>query len=201
MVESIIALKIGHPSVYMRMPEDAPDEYLQMAATDLAQGNNRAQVISDSAVVRAQMERGVPEADARMYVCGGCMEIAPQGMNGDLLFTMFFNTPMVLELVLNGGLSMVGGRRMLPRYDRELSDFGSFEELYETFAAQLRETLFLSFKKMDIWSEEMARHRPAYLLSSQTECCIERGLPVNGGGAKYEDFAIRRWAFRISPTA
>ena len=188
MVASISDLKIGHPSVYMRMPENAPDAYIEAAAHDLAKGNNRGQIVIDQAIVNASLDWGIPEEDARMYYCGGCMEIAPQGMNGDLLFTGFFNTPMILELVCNGGASLINGRQMLPHYHKELPDFSSFEALYTAFETELCNTLKLTFQKMDIASEEVARWRPAFLLSSQIDHCIERGLPINGGGAKYEDF-------------
>jgi len=188
MVESISDLKIGHPSVYMRMPENPPEEYLDLAAHDLAVGNNRGQIISDKAIVEASLDWGIPEEDARMYVCGGCMEIFPHGMNGDLLMTGWFNTPMLLELVLNGGRSLIDARQMLPHYHKELPDFPTFEAFYEAFEAELRTALYLTFRKIDIAAEEAARLRPAFLLSSQIDDCIGRGLPINGGGAKYEDF-------------
>ena len=189
MVESIGTLKISHPSVYIRMPENAPDEWWAVAVRDLAEGGNRAQVVSDRAIIRAMTRNGaMPLPDARMYMCGGCMEISPQGMNGDLLFTGFFNTAKVLELVINGGVCLNTGTRLLPGWKRTLADFDSFEGLYSAFAGELDRILALTFRCMDIASEEYAARRPRFLVSSQVEDCITRGRGINDGGARYEDF-------------
>lgn len=189
MVEAIGALKISHPSVYIRMPENAPEDWWDVAARDLCEGGNRAQVVSDRAVIAAMTRDGaIPEADARMYMCGGCMEISPHGMNGDLLFTGFFNTAKVLELVLNGGVCLNTGHRLLPAWDRTLAEFATFEELYAAFEGELRRILELTFRCMDIASEEYARLRPRFLVSSQVDDCIARGRGINAGGARYEDF-------------
>lgn len=189
MIESIGALKISHPSVYIRMPENAPEDWWDVAARDLRDGGNRAQVVSDRAVIAAMTrDAAIPEADARMYMCGGCMEISPHGMNGDLLFTGFFNTAKVLELVINGGVCLNTGRRLLPGWRRTLADFAGFEELYAAFAGELRRILEMTFRCMDIASEEYARLRPRFLVSSQVDDCIARGRGINAGGARYEDF-------------
>ncbi|MFZ4396168.1 MAG: pyruvate formate lyase family protein [Kiritimatiellia bacterium] len=189
MIESIGALKISHPSVYIRMPENAPDEWWEVAVRDLREGGNRAQVVSDQSIIAAMTRNGaIPLSDARMYMCGGCMEISPHGMNGDLLFTGFFNTAKVLELVINGGVCMNTGKRLLPEWRRTLADFGTFEELYAAFEEELGRILTLTFRSMDIASEEYARRRPRFLVSSQVDDCIARGRGINDGGARYEDY-------------
>jgi formate C-acetyltransferase len=189
MIESIGALKLSHPSVYIRMPAEAPEEWWDVAVRDLREGGNRAQVVSDRAVIAAMTRDGaIPEADAHMYMCGGCMEISPHGMNGDLLFTGFFNTAKVLELVINGGDCMNTGRRLLPAWQRTLADFATFEDLYAAFDGELRRILDMTFRCMDIASEEYARLRPRFLVSSQVDDCIARGRGINNGGARYEDY-------------
>jgi pyruvate-formate lyase len=189
MVESIGALRISHPSVYIRMPEGAPEEWREVAAQDLRTGGNRAQVVSDTAVVRAMTRGGeLSVQDARMYMCGGCMEISPHGMNSDLLFAGFFNTPKVLELTLNGGCCLRTGRRLLPAWPRTLEDFATFDEFFAAFAGELRTILRLTFRCMEIAGEEYARLRPRFLVSSQVEDCLARGRGLHAGGARYEDF-------------
>lgn len=189
MVESIGALKLSHPSVYIRVPEDAPDAWYEVAACDLREGGNRAQILSDAAIVRAITHRGdIAVEDARMYMCGGCMEVSPQGMNGDLLFCGFFNTPKILELVLNGGRCLNTGNQVLAHHTRTLAEFADFESLYAAFAAEVTRALHIVFRSMDIGSEEYARWRPRFLLSAQIEDCIARGRVINDGGARYEDY-------------
>lgn len=190
MVESIAGLGITHPSVYIRLSERPPESLLDLAARDLAEGGNRAQILSDPAIVRALTRRGIPEEDARMYMCGGCMEVSPQGMNGDLLFTSFFNTGKVLELALTGGVCLNTGRRQSTHLKKSLADYVSFEELYAAFARELDRILTLTFRRIDIAAEKFARLRPRFLLSSQVADCIERGRVINDGGARYEDRGV-----------
>ncbi len=189
MVESMAGLKITHPSVYIRMPENAPEDFIELAARDLLEGGNRAQVVSDPAVIKAMVFGGIPEEDARMYMCGGCMEIAPHGMNSDLLFVGFFNVPKVLELVLNGGICMNTGYRMLPElYCRTLADYSTFEDLYSAFEEQLAYCLNTSFRVIELNHEAFVKLRPRYLISSQIDDCIERRKLIHEGGARYEDW-------------
>ena len=187
MVESIAALGISHPSVYIRLPEESDEDALRLAAEDLVGGGNRAQVVSDRAVVGAMVRAGFPAADARMYMCGGCMEISPMGMNSDLLFTSFFNVPKILELVLTGGFCLNTGRRMLD-LSCGLADYASFGDLYAAFERELQRVLLLTFRRVDIASEEWARNRPRFLVSSQVDDCIARGRGIHEGGARYEDY-------------
>ena len=188
MVESIAALNISHPSVYIRIPEHPEAELLQLAAGDLVQGGNRAQILSDSAIVAAMTHAGaMPIEDARMYMCGGCMEVSPQGMNGDLLFSGFINTPKILELVLNGGVCMRSGVTVLPDLARCLPDYADFEDLYSAMERELQRLCEATFRLMDITAATWGRLRPRFLVSAMVQDCIARGRGINAGGARYED--------------
>ena len=45
MVDAIMKLNITHPTVYMRVPKDADEEYVKLCAKYLKYGNNRAQIL------------------------------------------------------------------------------------------------------------------------------------------------------------
>lgn len=77
---------------------------------------------------------------------------------------------------------------MLSGYRRTLEEFNSFEELYGAFLGNLKTTLGFTFRCMDLFSEEAARLRPAFLLSAQVSDCIERARNLNDGGARYNDY-------------
>jgi len=188
-IHSIAALNLAHPSVYIRIPERTPEKLLHLAAWDLIHGGNRAQILNDREIIAAMTRDGhIPVEDARMYMCGGCMEISPQGMNGDMLFTGFVNTLKILEYVLTGGECLTTGERHMPHLNKSLPDYHDMEELYQAFLAELRRDLTLGFKAMDIASEAMAKFKPRFLLSSQIDDCIKRGRCMHEGGARYEDF-------------
>lgn len=188
MLDAIRALQISHPAVYIRLPEQLTQEVLEVATDDLIHGGNRAQVVSDAAIVTAMTSNNaMPLEDARMYMCGGCMEISPQGKNSDLLFSGFVNVPKILELVINRGHCLNTGERLLPWIETSLADFTGFPELFEAVKAELERMYLATFRLMDITAETWGTYRPRHLISAQVEDCIERGRVMHDGGARYED--------------
>jgi formate C-acetyltransferase len=179
-----MALEQSHPSVYVRLPQDAPQEFVALAARYLIEGGNRAQVYGDDAVIAALEAEGVAPEDARDWMAGGCMEVSPQGRNSDLEFAFWHNVARTFELVLNGGRPLAGGEPLIPG-SRTLADYATFEDLYAAFEAELARELDLLFRRLDICCEAWAEYRPAYLLSSLTHDCVERGRTINDGGCRY----------------
>jgi trans-4-hydroxy-L-proline dehydratase len=188
MVESIIDLDQTHPSIYMRMPPDPPSDWVDLATRYMLEGHNRAQILNDPEILASFDTVDVPRADAAMYTCGGCMEITPQGMNSDLLFTGTVNIAKVLELSITGGRCLQTGRLLTDTALKPLPDHDSFETLYAAFTDALHRLLGLYFQRVDIYSEAMAEHRPLYLMSSMTLDCLERGREQQDGGARYHHY-------------
>lgn len=189
MTHAIGALPMTHPSVYHRLGPDAPAGFVELVCKYLVHGQNRAQVYNDEACVRAIARSGVPEADARMFMAGGCMEISVQGAASDLNFSRTHNVAKALELVLTGGIDLVTGARVLP-LDRSLPDYPDFESLYAAFEQQLAYEYRQMLVGLDLQSEMFARHRPAFLLSSLVDDCLERGREQQDGGARYHDYGF-----------
>jgi formate C-acetyltransferase len=188
MLDVFEQLNITHPAVYSRISRVNPPAYLDRCVDYLLNGGNRAQIVSDEAIVAAMTRDGrMPREDAAMYMCGGCMEINPHGMNSDLLFSFTYNVPKTLELLLTGGRDLLTGceRMTMPLC---LADCAEFETFYRAFIGEMRRVLHAKFRNLDIWSEEMARHRPTYLLSSMITGCLERGREQQDGGALYSDY-------------
>lgn len=117
------------------------------------------------------------------------MEISPQGMNCDLNFSRTHNVAKVLELVLNGGVDLLSGKKRI-LHDRDLTNYTGFEDLYSAFEAELAREYDVMVKALDIASECYAEYRPCYLLSSLMNDCLERGLEQQAGGARYHDYGF-----------
>ncbi len=188
MVESIMDLDITHPSVYMRMPADPPEEWVSLAARYLVAGQNRAQILNDPPIMAGFVNAGVSEEDSAMFACGGCMEPSPQGMNSDLLFTGTQNIAKILELVLTGGKCLQTGKRLADVDLPPLAAYKTFEDLYSAFDAEVRRALDVYFRRLDFVSEVMAERRPLYLTSSMVDDCLERGRELHDGGARYHHY-------------
>lgn len=188
MLDVFEQLNITHPAVYTRISEVNPPQWKDRCVEFALRGGNRAQILADEAIIAAMTREGrMPYADAAMYMCGGCMEISPHGMNSDLLFSFYYNAPKTLELVLTGGECLRTGQRRLDM-PGSLPDCATFEDLYAAFVEQVRRVLHAKFRCLDIYSEEMARWRPTFLKSSMIADCLERGRSQQDGGARYADY-------------
>ncbi len=188
MIRAFMNYDITHPLFYARVPENAPQDYIDLCAHYLLNGKNRAQIINDKAIVSAITAFGTPKSDAYNYCCGGCMEISVQGKTSDLLYTGMHAIPILLELCLTGGYS-IAKNKQLEHFNRtKLTDFNDFESFYAYFIAECKHALMMELEYMDLLSEALDKARPSYLLSTMLDDCIARGKTMHGGGTVYHDY-------------
>lgn len=189
MVQSVMDLNIIHPGVYVRLPENPPEELITLCAQYMISGGNRAQILYDPAVMGAMMNRGIPFADASQYACGGCMEVSAQGMNSDFLFIGWQNTAKMLELMITGGICLKTGKKISAFLaDKGLAAYDNFEDFYCDFIAEARRLTHIQLHMQDLYSEAAQIARPSYLVSSMVDDCIARGRNMHAGGARYHDY-------------
>ena len=189
MVESIMDLDILHPSVYVRLPQDPPEELLNLCARYMMSGRNRAQILYDPSVIKALMQRGTPYRDAVEYACGGCMEVGIQGMTSDFLYIGWQNTAKMLELMITGGRCLKTGKKIASFHgDKGLESYEDFESFYRDFIAEAKRLTTIYLREQDIYSEYAEKTRPSYLISSMIDDCLARGRNMHAGGARYYDY-------------
>jgi formate C-acetyltransferase len=187
MIEVIMELKLTHPSVYVRIPDDSPKEFVDLATRYMIESGNRAQFFGDDAIISAQIAEGTEPADARHWAAGGCMEVGVQGMSGDYLWSFVHNVAITFELSVNGGKRLLNGEKVSP-HEEELCDYKNFEEVYAGFEKELERQMSILLRRLDIYLEACNRCRPSFLLSTMTHNCLERGRTLNEGGAKYPNY-------------
>ncbi len=189
MIQSIMDLNITHPSIYVRLPENPPEDLVKLSAQFILSGNNRAQILSDSAVLSSLVKNGTPFEDAVEYACGGCMEVGVQGMTSDFLYIGWQNVPKMLELMITGGKCLTTGKQYTAfKSDSGLCGYSDFESFYADFIKEAERITRIFLKEQDIYSEVAERNRPSYLISSMLDDCLARGRNMHGGGVKYHDY-------------
>lgn len=189
MVESIMELDITHPSVYIRLPENPPENLLRLSARYMTSGRNRAQILYDPAVIGALVERGTPMRDAVEYACGGCMEVGVQGMTSDYLYIGYHNPLKMLELMITGGVCLRTGKKIRSFHaEKSLAGYDNFEDFYRDFIEEAGRLTRIYLHEQDIFSERAQKARPSYLISSMIDDCLERGRNMHAGGARYHDY-------------
>ena len=189
MIESMMDLNITHPSVYVRVPENPPEELIKMCSKYMMSGNNRAQMLNDKAVIEALTKNGIEYKDATNYACGGCMEVHMQGMSSDHLFVGWHNIPKMLELVITGGECLLSGKRVEAfRATKGLCAYDDFESFYADFIKESNRICDVYMHRIDINSEHLQKYRPSYLVSSMLDNCLEKGRNMHAGGIKYHEY-------------
>ncbi|MBR2948286.1 MAG: pyruvate formate lyase family protein [Lachnospiraceae bacterium] len=189
MIESIIDLDITHPSIYVRLPENPPEDLVKLCARYMTAGKNRAQILYDPAVIGALVKRGTFYRDAVEYACGGCMEVGVQGMTSDFLYIGWQNTAKMLELMITGGICLRTGQKLNSFHaDKGLPAYENFESFYQDFIKEADRLTRIYLREQDIYSEYAQKNRPSYLISSMIDDCLERGRNMHGGGARYHDY-------------
>ncbi len=188
LVETIMSLEQTHPSVYIRLRDDAPDDFAALAADYLREGGCRAQIHGDDPIIASLVGGGIAHADACEWMAGGCMEESPQGRSADFVFTYVHNLVSTFEAVLHGGTPPLQERCIAP-VETDLTDYASFEDFFAAFRLETDRALRLLLRRLDVWVEAYARYRPALLISSMVHDCLERGKPLSAGGARYQDYS------------
>ena len=189
MTQTMIDLNITHPYFYIRLPENPPKELWDLATTYLMEGHNRAQILSDSAMIRALQAKGVPYTDAVHYCCGGCMEVSVHGAHSDFLYSGWQNIPKMLELMITGGICLRTGNKLNSwKADKGLAAYTDFESFYQDFIAEARRLTRIYMLHQDIHSKVAETARPSYLISSMIDDCLGRGRNMHAGGARYHDY-------------
>ncbi len=188
MVRAYMKYDITHPHVYIRIPKNAPEDFLDLAADYIINGRNRAQLLCDEAIIKALVKNGVSENDAVDYFCGGCMEVGIQGRTSDFLFTGYQNIAKLLELCMTGGYCLKKQTQLTYFKTKPLTECNDFEEFYTVFIKEAERVLTENLKYQDKLSEYVEHMRPAYLLSSMIDDCLTKGRNMHGGGARYHDY-------------
>jgi len=149
----------------------------------MASGSVSLQVVNDEVIVDAYTRKDVSLEDARDYAIIGCVEPTPSGLSYASTDAFFFNTALCLEMVLGGGKSLMLGSAGAETGDpRRFESFGEVMEAYRAQVAHFVRQLAVCFQGIGQAHRELL---PCPFQSAVIRDCIEAGLDVKRGGARY----------------
>lgn len=186
--EAALQLDITCLLVYLKMPENPPEEFVSFAARYLIAGRNRGQILNDKAIAGSLEYRGVPYEEALSYTTNGCMEVSCSQSNSDMLLSGWHNIPKFVELSITGNYCLINRKTYAAAKYTGLSSFRSFEEYYTDFLCETRRILHQYFDCIDTWSTFSARYRPSYYASCLLNDCMIKGRNMHEGGTRYHDY-------------
>ena len=114
----------------------------------------------------------------------GCVEPTISGKHIGHTNCMMFNMVAALEMALYNGYHPLMRWHLGPETG-EVSEFKTFDEFLEAFFRQLECLADLTCQYNNYLGEAHSVLRPTPLMSAMVDGCIEKGLDVTKGGAKY----------------
>lgn len=171
------------PNLSARITPDTPDVFLDECLKVIGTGLGYPALMNDEINMAALRRYGYAEADIRNYCMVGCIEnfitgAQPPWDDGR------FEAPRFLEYVFTRGIGIWSNGHGIDTGD--VATIGSMEEFMERYEAQLRcgvEQYMNGYDANHTFSNPELTTFP--FLSCFCKSCIERGLDVNMGGAKY----------------
>jgi pyruvate formate-lyase/glycerol dehydratase family glycyl radical enzyme len=181
---------LTQPNLSIRIHAGSPHEFLMAATRVISRGGGMPQVFNDEVIIPGQICRGVAPEDARNYAVVGCVELSTPGKALGWSDAAMFNMTRVLELTLFGGRdpqsadrSPFGVQIGLPT--PTLIEMGDFAQLEAAYDAQLAHFVALMIRGCNAVDAVHAEVLPSPFLSLLIDDCIERGVDVTAGGARY----------------
>lgn len=184
------AIHLPQPNLSVRLCSESSQAFLEACSDVLADGGGLPQIFNDESIIPAMERTGMSKEDAANYGIVGCVELAGCGnMLGWSNATMF-NVVKVLELTLNHGKCLLTGQRLAPDLGG-LDTYGSYGQMEQA----LRQQMAYFIEKMVLCHNAVDRHHgrylPTALLSGVVEGCMEQGVDVTCGGARYNSSGVQ----------
>jgi pyruvate formate-lyase/glycerol dehydratase family glycyl radical enzyme len=188
-LDAYAQIRTREPALHVRVHGGSPDWLIEKAAQVIQLGAGKPSLFGDEAIVEALTATGMTIEHARDYGVIGCVELGSQGRTYNSSDAALFNLPICLELALNEGRRLSGGR--LGASTPPVSTMESFDEIVGAFRAQVEDSV-AELTKVIGWLEDSYRvWRPTAINSILTEGCIERGGDVTWGNALYDYTSIQ----------
>ncbi len=165
-MQVISDIRLVYPAVGLCYNSDMGEEYLTHACEILAQGCSHPAIFNDDLIAKGLMSYGVPAAEAYNYIHSTCVEITPVAASNVWVASPYTN---MLQLLL----------------DAMQTDHATFEELFADVLARLAASIQRNFDEQDSYRRDREKFGLTPLLSCFVNDCLERGLDISRGGARY----------------
>lgn len=189
MLEALDRLKGLRNGLAVRIAKNTPRDFL-LKACAVHRRTAGVQFDNDEVNVPGMMADGYALEDARDYSIIGCAEVAGTGNSNGYCSGSSCHFERAIESALNEGRLYSAKWAQVGVKTPPASEMKSFEDVKAAFAAQLANAIDVMCKISDIKDEVFAEGFPTPLISSTIEGCIESGLDITQGGARYNHSTV-----------
>lgn len=175
---------LPQPNLSVRLNKNSSHELMHQAIEVVSKGSGMPQFFNDEAIIHALIDLGIDKKDALNYAIVGCVELTTHGNNLGWSDAAMFNFNKVLELTLNHGKCLLTGKQLGLDLGG-LESYVSFEELETAFQQQIDYFIERMMKAEVVVEKAHQVCLPTAFLSAVIDDCMEKGLDVTKGGARY----------------
>lgn len=177
-------LCLPQPNLSVRLNKNTSHELMQKAIEVVALGSGMPQFFNDEAIIPAMERLGISHEDALNYAIVGCVELTTHGNNLGWSDAAMFNLNKALELTLNNGKCLLTGQK-LGLDMGSLETYQTYEQLEKAFKIQIDYFIEMMMKAEEVVERVHQECLPTAFLSCVIDDCLEKGMDVTRGGAKY----------------
>jgi pyruvate formate-lyase/glycerol dehydratase family glycyl radical enzyme len=177
-------VRLPQPNLTTRLHKLSPAGFIDECSRVISLGTGMPQIANDESIIPALEFAGIDHDDRLDYVLVGCVELSTQGNSLGWSDAAMFNVVKVLELTLNNGRCMLTGEQ-IGLTTGYLYDYKEYRDLEEAFQKQLDFFMKKMVEACEVVERYHQIHLPSAFLSSVINECLEKGLDVTAGGAKY----------------
>lgn len=176
-------VKTHQPGLSVRVSQDCPAKFLEAVTELVSTGTGFPAIHNDSVGYQMLLNAGYEPDDARDWNNCGCV-VPHFRKTGEWTAAVNMNFGSAVEYALNEGKSLITGEQM-GLLERPACEFKSYDEVYDAFMKQFHNLCYHSVV-LTTTAQRIHKERvPRPFLSSTMEACIENGVDLSRGGAKY----------------
>lgn len=155
------------PKLSVRVTAATPVDFLESIARCIRDGKTGIVLLNDAVLVKALIRHGRTPLDAANFIPIGCYEPAVMGKEISCSAATTLVLPKSIELILEDG------------------DSAPFEEFKNAYFEKLCSEIKLMVKQQKRCEHIWPKMNPSPFLSGTMDECLEKGLDITEGGAKY----------------
>jgi len=176
-------VRMIQPTITVLYHNTLSEDFMLKAAEVIKTGIGMPAIVNNDVCIERLLNFGVPLEESRNGGIAGCLE---SGIVGTMAVQSgpYHNMPKLLELALNNGWDPVQKKQIGPQTG-DARKFESYEQLYKSYVKQHQ---YFNVRCTDFQEARMAidaEFIPAPFASALVDDCIERGMDIHSGGARY----------------
>jgi formate C-acetyltransferase len=185
-LKSIAQTQLPQPNLTVRYHRFMDDRFMDACLEVVNLGFGMPAFHNDEIIIPSFIKNGVKPEDAYEYSAAGAVAVAIPGKWGYRSSGVsFLNFPQSLLIALNDGVDPLSGISLC-RGTGHFRDMCSFDQVMQAWDRTIREFTRQAVILDAVLDQTLEKHAADILCSALCDTCIDRGQPLQAGGAVYD---------------